>query len=82
MVPLTPLAQGRNSTDGPPGVSVLRFTTVDFTTWSKPVEVLFLPNGGPPAGGVSTKHPNDGVIWTCKSMDRNDTHYLMIACVG
>ena len=60
---------------------MLRFTTNNFVSWSKPVEVLFLPNGGPPEGDVSTEHPNDGVIWTCKSMDRNDTHYLMIAYV-
>ena len=66
------------------GVSVERYTTTDFISWSGPVSVLFLENGsGKP------KNENDGSIWTVKSMARNEQsggylcfsyHYTVALC--
>ena len=69
--PGEPLGSSGTSAAGAPprsdGVSVQRYTTADFVTYSEPMTVLFLANG-PAAGGQL----GDGSIWTIKSMDRND----------
>lgn len=61
----------------PDGVSVLRFTTTDFLSWTGGTVVLFLPDGTPRPGRFG-----DGEVWTVKSMDRNESAYLLMAYYG
>jgi hypothetical protein len=90
--------RGRGSSDdgdAPPtdGVEINRYTTTDFRTWSDPVTVLWLPNG---SGGALLSdraqqfadrwgwRPEDGAVWTPKSIDRNPANgqYLFFASWG
>ena len=57
------------------GVYVNRYVTKDFVHFSDPVTVLFLPDSPPVLGAQA----GDGDIWTVKSMDRNESHYLVCA---
>lgn len=72
------------------GVAVNRYVTRDFKTYSAPMTVLLLPDGGGPGmagasgastgvGGTARAGSGDGVIWTVKSMDRSPTGYLLCA---
>eukprot|EP00038_Savillea_parva_P029787 m.73470 g.73470 ORF g.73470 m.73470 type:complete len:615 (-) comp8840_c0_seq1:262-2106(-) len=74
--------QGPSGDGDTPGVKIQRYTTTDFKTWDGPTTVLFLPDGsGSQHLGF---HPDDGDIWTAKSMDRNPQtgEYLMFASYG
>lgn len=59
----------------PGGVSVLRFTTSDFVSWSQPLLSLFLAVG---SGGPK------GTDWTVKSIDRDPSTglYVMLVAYG
>eukprot|EP01045_Picozoa_sp_COSAG04_P003528 COSAG04_NODE_144_length_22941_cov_54.823614_14_plen_154_part_00 len=72
---------GSTQRDQPGGVSVDRFTTSDFMTYSKPVTVLFLPNAPsdkppppPPSVGQERARLGDGAIWTVTPPPPPHTH--------
>ena len=64
--------------DPPPSPhALLSWTSKDFVNWEGPITVGWLPDGSGDGEVMSGRkwgfHPEDGSIWTAKSMDRNPT---------